>query len=131
MVSGSARSICCRKQIHCATAPTSSRAGFDLSPIASPRVSLINHQKPICEVVKRAVSDPPGLLTSLGGPDRADIKEIYRSPDLSIFNVLWAPHMMVMPHDHHMWAIIGAENLHNRRLHQIGRIRRNADFLTR
>src|SRR5258705_10033467 len=63
--------------------------------------------KTICEVVKRAVSDPAGLLRSLGGPDRAGIKEIYRSPDLSILNVVWAPRMMVMPHNHHMWAVIG------------------------
>src|SRR5260370_39951550 len=63
--------------------------------------------KTICEVVKRAVSDPAGLLRSLGEPDRAGIKEIYRSPDLSILNVVWAPRMMVMPHNHHMWAVIG------------------------
>src|SRR5258708_18139925 len=53
--------------------------------------------KTICEVVKRAVSDPAGLLKSLGEPDRAGLKEIYRSPDLSILNVVWAPHMTVMP----------------------------------
>ena len=63
--------------------------------------------KTICEVIKRAVSDPAGLLKSLGEPDRAGIKDIYRSPDLSILNVVWAPHMMVTPHNHHMWAIIG------------------------
>src|SRR6476659_866394 len=63
--------------------------------------------KTICEVVKRAVSDPAALLQSLGEPDRAGIKEIYRSPDLSILNVVWAPHMTVMPHNHHMWAVIG------------------------
>jgi predicted metal-dependent enzyme (double-stranded beta helix superfamily) len=63
--------------------------------------------KAICEVVKRAVSDPAALLQSLGEPDRAGLKEIYRSPDLSILNVVWAPHMTVMPHNHHMWAVIG------------------------
>ena len=63
--------------------------------------------KTICEVVKRAVSNPNGLLKSLGEPDRAGIREIYRSPDLSILNVIWAPRMMVMPHNHRMWAVIG------------------------
>lgn len=64
--------------------------------------------KTICEVVRRAVSDPAGILKALGGePDSAGIGEIYRSPDLSILNVVWAPRMMIMPHDHHMWAIIG------------------------
>jgi predicted metal-dependent enzyme (double-stranded beta helix superfamily) len=61
----------------------------------------------ICEVVRRAVSDPTGLLRVLGEPDRARIGELYRSDELTILNVVWAPHMMIMPHDHHMWAVIG------------------------
>jgi predicted metal-dependent enzyme (double-stranded beta helix superfamily) len=63
--------------------------------------------KTICEVVRRAVSDPTGLLKTLGEPDRARIGELYRSDELTILNVVWAPHMMIMPHNHHMWAIIG------------------------
>ncbi len=63
--------------------------------------------KAVCEVVKRAVSDPAGLLKSLGEPNGAAIKEIFRSPDLSILNVVWAPRMVVAPHDHRMWAVIG------------------------
>lgn len=61
----------------------------------------------ICEVIKRAVSDPAALLNALGDPDSAGIKELYRSPDLTIINVVWAPRMMIMPHNHHMWAVIG------------------------
>ena len=30
-----------------------------------------------------------------------------RAPDLTILNVIWAPKMMVMPHNHQMWAVIG------------------------
>lgn len=66
--------------------------------------------KTICEVVRRAVSDPTGLLRALGEPDRARIGELYRSDELTILNVVWAPHMMIMPHNHHMWAIIGVYN---------------------
>jgi len=81
--------------------------------------------KTICEVVKLAVSDPTGLLKALGEPDRAGIKEIYRSPDLSILNVVWAPRMMIMPHDHHMWAVIGVyggreDNIFWRRIAETG-----------
>jgi predicted metal-dependent enzyme (double-stranded beta helix superfamily) len=81
--------------------------------------------KTICEVVKRAVSDPAGLLKALGEPDRAGIKEIYRSPDLSILNVVWAPRMMIMPHNHHMWAVIGVyggreDNIFWRRIAEAG-----------
>jgi predicted metal-dependent enzyme (double-stranded beta helix superfamily) len=63
--------------------------------------------KSVCEVVKRAVSDPAGLLKQLGEPHRAGIEEIYRSADLSILSVVWAPGMMIMPHNHRMWAVIG------------------------
>jgi hypothetical protein len=81
--------------------------------------------KTICEVVKRAVSDPTGLLKSLGEPDRAGIKEIHRSPDLSILSVVWAPRMMIMPHNHHMWAVIGVycgreDNIFWRRIAEAG-----------
>ena len=81
--------------------------------------------KTICDVVKRAVSDPAGLLKALGEPDRAGIKEIFRSPDLSILNVVWAPRMMIMPHNHHMWAIIGVyggreDNIFWRRIAEAG-----------
>ena len=63
--------------------------------------------KTICEVVRRAVSDPTALPKALGEPDRARIGELYRSDQLTILNVVWAPHMMIMPHNHHMFAIIG------------------------
>src|SRR3974390_1933431 len=63
--------------------------------------------KAMGEVIKRTVSDPAGLLKVLGVPDRAGIKELYRASDLTILNVVWAPRMMIMPHNHHMWAIIG------------------------
>jgi predicted metal-dependent enzyme (double-stranded beta helix superfamily) len=61
----------------------------------------------ICEVVRRAVSDPTALPKALGEPDRARIGELYRSDELTILNVVWAPHMTIMPHNHHMLAIIG------------------------
>ena len=81
--------------------------------------------KTICEVISRAVFDPAALLKRLGEPDRATIGELYRSPDLSILNVVWAPHMMIMPHNHHMWAVIGVyggreDNIFWRRIPNVG-----------
>lgn len=63
--------------------------------------------KTICEVIRRTVSDPAAMLKTLGEPDRANIGELYRSAELSILNVVWAPGMMIMPHNHHMWSVIG------------------------
>lgn len=83
---------------------------FDLDQfIADCRAARVSgaSSKVICEVVRRAVADPAGVLKALGEPDRATVGEIYRSEDLSILNVVWAPRMTIMPHNHHMWAVIG------------------------
>jgi predicted metal-dependent enzyme (double-stranded beta helix superfamily) len=32
---------------------------------------------------------------------------LYRSPWLTVINVVWAPLMSLRPHDHRMWAAIG------------------------
>lgn len=59
------------------------------------------------EVVERAVSEPAALLQALGEPKRAGIQTLHRSGQLTVLNVIWAPGMSVMPHDHRMWAVIG------------------------
>jgi predicted metal-dependent enzyme (double-stranded beta helix superfamily) len=64
-------------------------------------------RKLVHEVVTRAVSDPGGVVTGLGEPKRAQLQKLYGAPDLTILNVIWAPTMTIMPHDHRMWAVIG------------------------
>ena len=59
------------------------------------------------EVVARAVSDPAAVLAAVGAPQRAGLFPIYRSPELTILNLVWGPHMVLLPHDHRMWAVIG------------------------
>ena len=63
--------------------------------------------KLVREVVKRAVADPSGVLKALGDPKRAQLQKLFHSADLTILNVIWAPTMTLMPHDHRMWAVIG------------------------
>jgi hypothetical protein len=43
----------------------------------------------------------------LGEPKRSEVQKLYHSNDLTILNVIWAPRMTIMPHDHQMWAVIG------------------------
>jgi predicted metal-dependent enzyme (double-stranded beta helix superfamily) len=59
------------------------------------------------EVVARAVSDPGAVLQELGEPKRGEINPLYRSDNLTILNVIWAPWMTLLPHNHQMWAVIG------------------------
>lgn len=61
----------------------------------------------IGEVVRRAVSEPGEVLRGLGEPTRAGVNTLYQSPDLTILNLVWGPHMTLMPHNHQMWAVIG------------------------
>jgi predicted metal-dependent enzyme (double-stranded beta helix superfamily) len=61
----------------------------------------------VLEVVARAVSDPAVVPRGLGRPERAGLHALYRSDTLTILNVVWAPGMTLMPHDHRMWSVIG------------------------
>jgi predicted metal-dependent enzyme (double-stranded beta helix superfamily) len=63
--------------------------------------------KHVREVVARAVCDPSAVLRALGEPKRAGLHKLYQSNDLTILNVVWAPMMTVLPHNHNMWAVIG------------------------
>jgi predicted metal-dependent enzyme (double-stranded beta helix superfamily) len=59
------------------------------------------------EVMARAVSDPAAVVKALGEPKAGGIQPIHRSAELTIINVLWPANMVIMPHDHTMWAVIG------------------------
>ncbi len=64
-------------------------------------------QKAVREVVARAVSDPAGIIKAVGEPSRASVDKLHHSPELTIINLVWAPYMTVMPHNHEMMAVIG------------------------
>lgn len=59
------------------------------------------------EEVLRAVADPSGILAELGEPKEAGIQLLHRSPELTVLNFVWGPWMTLMPHNHHLWAVIG------------------------
>jgi predicted metal-dependent enzyme (double-stranded beta helix superfamily) len=83
---------------------------FDLDEfIADCRMALRDGstQKAMREVVARAVSDSTAVMRALGEPKRAAVQKLHHSSDLTVLNVVWAPRMTVMPHNHQMWAIIG------------------------
>ena len=63
--------------------------------------------KAIRETVARAVSDPVRLIDTLGAPTVGGVHRLLHTPDLTILNVIWAPRMTLMPHNHNMWAVIG------------------------
>lgn len=71
------------------------------------RNAVTEGQIAVREVVAEAVSDGARMMTEFGEPEHAGITPIYRSPELTIINFVWAPYMCLMPHNHQMFAVIG------------------------
>jgi len=63
--------------------------------------------KAVQEVIARTVADPVAVLKGLGEPKAAEVGKLHHAGDLTILNVVWAPGMTIMPHNHRMWAVIG------------------------
>ena len=61
----------------------------------------------VAEVFRSAMSDPGAVMSALGEPTSGGLNAIYKSFELTILNVVWRPEMVLMPHDHNMWAVIG------------------------
>lgn len=64
-------------------------------------------QEAIRELVAEAVCDGAGAMAELGEPEHAGLTPLYRSPELTVINFVWAPCMSLMPHNHQMFAVIG------------------------
>ncbi len=58
------------------------------------------------EVLARAMSTPADVADALA-PSSGGFTLVHHTPELTILNIAWAPHMRLMPHDHRMWAAIG------------------------
>ncbi len=71
------------------------------------KVAAADGQVALREVVAEAVSQRASLMAELGEPQHAGITPLYRSPELTIINFVWAPCMNLLPHNHQMTAVIG------------------------
>ena len=64
-------------------------------------------QRNVRDLVQAAISEQGAVEADLGTPVEGGISTVYRSDQLTILNVVWAPHMAIYPHDHRTWAVIG------------------------
>jgi predicted metal-dependent enzyme (double-stranded beta helix superfamily) len=71
------------------------------------KTAVAEGQGAIRELVAEAVSDGARVMSELGEPEHAGIKTLYRASDLTILQFTWAPYMLLMPHNHQMFAVIG------------------------
>lgn len=63
-------------------------------------------QAAVEDVLSKAVETPGAIIVELGVPSEAGIQTLYNDESLTILNVVWAPLMVLLPHDHTMWATI-------------------------
>ena len=56
----------------------------------------------LAQAMGRSAEVASVLGRSLGG-----LEVLFNTAELTILNVVWAPHMSLYPHDHRMWAVIG------------------------
>jgi len=83
---------------------------IDIDQLIADCAAAVNDSAPtkaVRETLARVVSNPAGLVQALGEPAQGGIQRLHVSDELTVLNVIWAPRMTLMPHNHNMWATIG------------------------
>jgi len=57
------------------------------------------------EVLERTVAEPNAVGDAFQ-PRQGGLQLLHVAPDLTVLHVVWAPGMVLFPHDHRMWAAI-------------------------
>jgi predicted metal-dependent enzyme (double-stranded beta helix superfamily) len=82
---------------------------FDIDNFVSDCTAALGEsesRRAIREVLARAMAGHSAVANTLAH-SLAGLNILYRSPELTVLNVVWAPLMSLQPHDHRMWAAIG------------------------
>jgi predicted metal-dependent enzyme (double-stranded beta helix superfamily) len=82
---------------------------FDIEQfVAACRLAASGSNPPgqVRELLERELEHSDEIAAALGG-GRARLEVLYNDANLTVLNVIWAPHMTLYPHDHRMWATIG------------------------
>lgn len=82
---------------------------FDIDTfVADCREALAENQPcpAVGETLERALRGSADVAAVLGRSS-GGLEVLFNAADLTVLNVVWAPHMSLYPHDHHMWAVIG------------------------
>jgi predicted metal-dependent enzyme (double-stranded beta helix superfamily) len=82
---------------------------FDVDTLVDDLRTAGREPSPLLAVreVLDAAMDQRGAVTDALPPSRAELLPLYRSDELTVLKVVWAPGMWLQPHDHRMWAAIG------------------------
>jgi predicted metal-dependent enzyme (double-stranded beta helix superfamily) len=82
---------------------------LDIDEFLSDCMSALSETEPrtaVKQLLERTVSDPEGVARALP-PERAELVPLHASDEMTVLKVIWAPGMVIPPHNHLMWAAIG------------------------
>lgn len=82
---------------------------FDVDVLVTDIQTAMNESEPrraVKEVLSRALARPGEVAEALA-EQKGGLRMLHHAPDLTIINVIWAPGMVLRPHDHRMFAAIG------------------------
>jgi predicted metal-dependent enzyme (double-stranded beta helix superfamily) len=83
-------------------------ASFAVDTLVSDLVAARAESNPVLatrEVLARTIADPTAVGDVLE-PRAGGIRALHNTAELTVLNVVWAPGMLLLPHDHRMWAEI-------------------------
>jgi len=82
---------------------------FDVDELIASCHAAIREPEPrraVREVLARTMANPNAVAEALD-PQEGGLNLLHNGPDLTVIHVVWAPGMVLYPHDHRMWAVIG------------------------
>ena len=82
---------------------------FDVEELVAACQGATGETEPLLavrDVLERAVADQVAIAEALP-PERGELVPLHVSEELTVLKVVWAPGMVLGPHDHRMWAAIG------------------------
>ena len=82
---------------------------FDVDTLVADCQAAVKEGEPhraVREIVERAMSTADEVGDAFQ-PRQGGLNILHNAPDLTVLHVVWAPGMVLFPHDHLMWAAIG------------------------
>ena len=82
---------------------------FDVDALIGDCQAAVKESEPhraVREVLERVMTDADAVGDAFK-PRQGGLNILYSAPDLTVLHVVWAPGMVLFPHDHLMWAAIG------------------------
>jgi predicted metal-dependent enzyme (double-stranded beta helix superfamily) len=77
--------------------------------IARCQAALSEHTPALAvrDALDELIADPTALDQALGPVEAGGITPLHHAADLTVLRVAWTPGMVLNPHEHRMWAVIG------------------------